>query len=269
MENLKELVQIQCPVCKAQTEVSIPNEIIRLKKMGTTQIKISKGICCEHNFIIFVDKKMKIMGTESADIILGQTETKEKVEEIHLSDIVSYYGKEIVSHFLKAFLLDIPIVFIDRKDFSVNIDSLNLLFGSILPVKSKIPFVISALREDEKDEAILKKVVQYDFLQSKITLPWKEDKITRKFEESIINKALSIMESSSQAIVLQEELGILLDKAEYISICKQQNILMMVLVEKGFIKKFGATWEKGEHALLTQISKKIFGIPVDPLGGAN
>ncbi len=266
MASEKELVHIECPICQTQTDVSIPYNIIGMKKLGTTQIKISKGICCEHNFIIFLSKSMKVLGAESADIILDQSENKKEIEEIFFTDLITLYGKEIVGNFLHAFLLDIPIVYTERIDFSVNVHSLNSLFSNLLPTKYKKPFIVSALRKDEQDDEILKSVVLFDPMQSKITYPWKDNKKVKKFEEVFIDKVLTIMEPSSQTIIIQEELGIMLEKAEFIcDYLENSKSHRKDILEAGFSKKYGEVWKKGEFELLAEISQKKFNAPVDLL----
>ncbi len=266
MADEVELVHIECPICKAQTDVSIPYKIIGMKKLGTTQIKISKGICCEHNFIIFLSKKMKILGAESADIILDQEEHKKEIEEIYFADLVTLYGKEVVGHFLHAFLLDIPIIYTERIDFSVNVHALNTLFNNMVPTKYMKPFIVSALRKDEQNDLILNSAVLFDPMTMKLIFPWKESKKIRKFAEAFIDKVLTIMEPSNQAIIIQEELGLMLEKAEFIrDYIKNSKSHRKDILEAGFSKKYGEGWSKGEFEILAEISKKKFGAQIELL----
>ncbi len=88
-DNGEKEIQVQCPLCQKDQNIKVPNYIFDNKKVGNIKIQIYKGICCEHQFIAFLNKKGEIKGYETIDmnIDLSEVEASRSKDKIYIRDM--------------------------------------------------------------------------------------------------------------------------------------------------------------------------------------
>jgi len=75
-------VNVQCPFCKKQKEIEIPEDIINQSKQLTT-ISINNNSVCSHSFQIFVDKNFKVRGSQKpAYEVNGKTKERKEIQKV-------------------------------------------------------------------------------------------------------------------------------------------------------------------------------------------
>ena len=72
--QLKNKVQIICPICYNKNQVSVPKLIAGLKLV---EHRIFAGDVCSHQFIVYIDSKYNVLGYKEIDVDLK--ELKEKI----------------------------------------------------------------------------------------------------------------------------------------------------------------------------------------------
>ncbi len=66
-------VNIECPICRTEKKLNIPQKIINHSKQLTT-VSVPSGLVCEHNFQSFIDKNFQIRGYQKVDFELTRIE---------------------------------------------------------------------------------------------------------------------------------------------------------------------------------------------------
>jgi len=81
-KNVMRKVNVQCPFCKKQKEIEIPEDIINQSKQLTT-ISINNNSVCSHSFQIFVDKNFKVRGSQKpAYEVNGKTKERKGKQKV-------------------------------------------------------------------------------------------------------------------------------------------------------------------------------------------
>ena len=188
------------------------------KKFGTIKIQVPPGaICPDHQFIIFVDTKGIIRGYEKIDIHMAapaegaETEGKETIRSF--VRIFGLYGLFSLIH-AKVFAYPAYII-VNPGEEKIPEVLLNKIADNVLPEAYRgtndVKFIeatnYSKIKLKEKDALLM------DSQQNILQTPW-EEKL--KLEESIIKKALDIIDDNEQFIILQQEVAKLVREAEHI-----------------------------------------------------
>ncbi|TFG26134.1 MAG: hypothetical protein EU532_10675, partial [Promethearchaeota archaeon] len=71
-------VEIICPICRTKRIINIPMRIIDQSKQ-LTSIFIPLGRVCDHAFIPFIDKQLKVRGYQKLDVLLDDIEPKTEI----------------------------------------------------------------------------------------------------------------------------------------------------------------------------------------------
>jgi len=80
-------VEIICPICHTKRVINIPMRIIDQSKQ-LTSIFIPLGRVCDHAFVPFIDKQLKVRGYQKLDVLLEDIEPKtEIITELKPQDI--------------------------------------------------------------------------------------------------------------------------------------------------------------------------------------
>ncbi|MHA1646525.1 MAG: hypothetical protein ACTSVL_03035, partial [Promethearchaeota archaeon] len=108
-------VTVSCPQCKKSKDVLIPNFLFENKDNTFIKVNIDPGICCEHQFLIFVKKSGEIIGTESVDSIATLSDKNLKFQNLTLSNIIEKYGREITLLMLHSVIIERPIILISKE----------------------------------------------------------------------------------------------------------------------------------------------------------
>lgn len=213
MENSSKIL-VQCPKCNMSTDIEIPAYMLT-KKVGSTKIKITKDICCAHEFIIFLDKHGKILGSEAADVFLEDLDFAKENPKIYLKDLVEIYGKKTVAHMLFAVLCDIPLVFLSRKDISINVSMLRDCFRKFIPQTYENEGLITTILDVEFRSANLTNMLVIEPVGK--TIAKMDSKGPIKYFLPLIDRSLEILDLKSQCLIIQEHFRQLLERAELLN----------------------------------------------------
>ena len=286
-------ITIKCPICKTEKLISIPIDLVK-KDYPMTPVKIGKSVCCEHDFIVFISKNMKQVGAEITDLSLNIEKELKRDTNISFTNFLDYYGMENVINFLKAVIFGIPIVFLVRNDFSMNLFKLNSFFRKFMPENHKKPFPVSTILKSELNTSNLKNVLFYDILDSELKFPWEDIKKSNKFIMQMLEQVMKIADDHNRVILIHENIKHLLIKAEYMDEFIKKSCKIDILdvgftkiehlqikaeymdefikepcridiLEAEFIKKFEKTWEKGEFELLQEICQNKYRFQIERL----
>lgn len=232
-------LEVVCPICGTKKNTTVPSYIFENKAFGTLKIQIHKGIICDHQFVIFVDKKGKIRGYEKIDIQLstapkavGQAEKKAS-----LDFIVKLMGDFASVNIFHAFLLDIPVVIIRKtrnEDWENQVNTMSKeLFPDLFESKTPIEFVDRSEYKEKK----IKNLLLIDEEGYILSAPWEINKFD--FEEDLLKKALGAEDFKAQLIIFQRAIKLLISKVEYtIELLEQTDTLYEEEIKENFIKKF-------------------------------
>jgi len=226
-DNGEKEIQVQCPVCQKEQMIKVPNYIFDNKKVGNIKIQIYKGICCEHQFILFLNKKAEIRGYETIDmnIDLSEVEESKSKDKIYLRDILKTYGDFAVSCIIHSLLLNIPIIILRTKYEGSRASQLTSLFNKFIPKSNNEKMLlVSNILELDYQKAKISDVLVINPTGIVINTPWKD--IQLKFENNIVSEALKIIDDSTQTYIIQERIAGLFKEAEFIkAIIDKEDIL--------------------------------------------
>jgi hypothetical protein len=214
-----KVLEITCPTCGEMKNINIPESIFSQKKFGTIKIQVPiNAVCPEHQFIVFVDTKGKVRGYEKIDIqiaSLAREVAKEKERRINLRSLIQVFGVYGIFSLIHAKIFNYPIYILKDKNFEFDEETLNSLGEIILPENIRggraIQFLKSSdlaqMKVKDKDSLIM------DTQQHIFQTPW-DKKL--KFEESIIKRALDIINEQEQIILLQQDIARLISEAKFV-----------------------------------------------------
>ncbi len=211
-------IEVTCPICQTVKNLNVPETVFSQKKFGTIKIQVPPGaVCPEHQFIVFVDSKGNIRGYERIDIQMSmpteETE-REAAGVITLRKLIQMFGMYGVFSMMHAKIFNYPVSVIVNENFNVKADIINAIGNSMLPSRYKGKSGISYIEEPDLSKIKLKEknVLLMDSQQHIFQTPW-EEKL--KFEESIVKKALEIIDEEEQLIIIQQAIAKLIKESEF------------------------------------------------------
>jgi len=187
-DNEEKDIQVQCPVCQKNQMIKVPNYIFDNKKVGNIKIQIYKGICCEHQFILFLNKKGDIRGYETIDmnIDLSEVEASRSKDKIYIRDMLKTYGDYAVSCVIHSLLLNIPIIILRTKYEGSRASEFTSLFNKLLPDSpNKKILLVSNILEMEYQKAKIEDALVINPTGIVINTPWKDMQLD--FETNAVN----------------------------------------------------------------------------------
>jgi len=219
MSESYKKIEVTCPTCGLIKNINIPEAIFSQKKFKTIKVQVPVGaVCQDHQFIVFIDTKGIIRGYEKIDLMMVRPEDLKKAEmdqKLNLKKLISILGTYGTFCLLHTKIFNYPSYVFKTKNLEKLADDLNEFFNNFFPDTysiNPINFIdemdFNKLKSKEKDALILDSYM--NFLQ----IPWKEK---LNFEESIIQKAIDIIDENEQLILLKQEISKLIKEAEYIS----------------------------------------------------
>jgi hypothetical protein len=218
LETFKVL-EITCPTCGEMKNINVPESIFSQKKFGTIKIQVPlKAVCPEHQFIVFVDTKGKVRGYEKIDIqiaSLAREAEQERERRLNLRNLIQVFGVYGIFSLVHAKIFNYPIYILKDENFEFDEETLNSVGEIILPENIRGGRTIHLLESSDlaqmkiKDKDSLIMDTQQHIFQT----PW-DTKL--KFEESIIKRALDIINEQEQIILLQQDIGRLISEAKFV-----------------------------------------------------
>ena len=208
------------PSAKLEKIINIPGYVFLQKQSGVIKIQIHDDSLCEHNFVAFVDRNGTARGYEQFDFQLQFTartpENSATPDKLYLEDLLQTIGEFATLSIFHAYLLDYKIyVIIGPTDNPQFVDQLNTLMISFFPRDLSIEPVVEAINRKEflqLEEVGFENLI-LDIHGLIINVPWGEKK-KFDFENSVIKKALEIIDDTSQGNLVQQEVSNLHEKIE-------------------------------------------------------
>ena len=253
-ENGEKEIQVQCPVCQKNKMIKVPNYIFDNKKVGNIKIQIYKGICCEHQFILFLNKKSEIMGYEVIDmnIDLSAVEESRSKDKIYLRDMLKTYGDYAVSCVIHSLLLDFPIIILRTKYEGSRASDFTYFLNKILPDSpNKKILLVSNILERDYQKAKIENALVINPTGIVINTPWKD--IQLDFETTIVNKSLEIIDDSTQTYIIQDGVSLLFKEAEFIKAIIDKGDIIEEDLKNKIASNFMHTVDNKRLDLLKQI----------------
>jgi hypothetical protein len=259
-------IQITCPnpECAKVKDINVPKYLFDRKQFGTLKIQIHKSVCCDHEFIAFIDKKGKIRGYESIDMEIDLAEYigRSIGSKIYLRDLITKYGDYAVAAILHAMVLHVPVVLLKKGDDNVHISEINTLFNEFLPSTHKFPLMASMLDESDYKKAAIDDSLVLSPQGLIANTPWSDIALT--YEVELLKKALDILDDDSQAVIVEQELDLVYQKADFVKevISNKDSIYeddLKELIRKEFSEK---NVEDYDIMFLKQILKSHYKISI-------
>ncbi len=211
-------LEITCPICAKVKIINVPEAIFSQKKFGTIKVQIPQKAVCEHQFIVFVDTKGIIRGYEKIDLLMTAAKPEEKEppkekEKLTLNKLLQMYGVYGVFSLLHAKIFKYKSYIMSNKENEEFASSINALFDRLLPEQYRDKSAIEFLYESDLNKIKLKEKdsLLIDANQYIIQTPWVEK---LKFEESIVEKALGILNEEEQLILLEQDIARFIKEVE-------------------------------------------------------
>jgi hypothetical protein len=209
-------VAIQCPnpECKTNKTIQVPSYLFENKKVGLVKIQIHKGVCCDHQFVVFLDKKGGVKGYENIDFQLDLSQFANRTigTQFFLKDLLNQYQQTAVMNILHALIMKYPIsALVGEKD---NTKAMNSLLISFLPDEWKKPFVVNGISERDFKKAKIEDDLVVNPEGYLAQVPWQD--IPLIYENSLVQKALDILDDESQGIIIQQELEMLNARMKFV-----------------------------------------------------
>ncbi len=227
--DLNRIVEVRCPVCGFIKKISIPEKIFDQNRFGTIKVQVSQGgVCPDHQFIILIDTKGIIRGYEKIDLIMKASTESTKFSLNGFITMIGLYGLFSLIH---AKVFNYPTYIIKDKDTEEQTAIINNLLESWLPENYRGPNSIIFLRDTDYNKIKKEKnALIIDRKQNILLTPWETE---LKFEEDIIQKALSISNEEEQPIIIQHQIAKFIREAEFSrKIVEKEDIYTQELIEK-------------------------------------
>jgi hypothetical protein len=259
----EKVIGIQCPICKKDQTIKVPNSVFEGKKgAGTIKVQIHQGIVCEHSFLAFFDIDGKNRGYEVFDTAIDLTNYQESKIEIFLRDILKKFGDHTLYLMLHAILLDSSVIVLHDKYVSednVSTKRLNIFLNKCLPKKYQKPLLFTSMLDLNYYKTQIDTALVINTSGIVEVMPW--NSISMEYEKKVISQALKILDPHLQPVILQEEFRQIFDNCSYFyEILKEWHSIYFQDLIKLFKDKFGRSQKLSEYdyALYEQIVKSRF-----------
>lgn len=212
MSEGKNQCEIKCPECGKESVITIPPEILATRKMGLMKINIDQGVCCEHQFIVFVSKNLKAAGYEKMDISMVVT-PDEGPKYLSLRQMVEKFGKDAVSHFIEALFMDNIIVFIQNPNNPIDTKFLNESFNLMLPDELKKSDLVITLPQSAISDKVSEYALVFNPETQSCVYPWTRK--SNRAELYLIDYTCEVLDENTHSIFVQELMKLIYQKADF------------------------------------------------------
>jgi len=208
-ENKVRNIKLTCPICQAEKKIAVPEKVFAQKKFGSIKIQVPPGaVCPDHQFIVFLDPKGLIRGYEKIDILMKTQPQKAKkaIEgKINLKKLINIFGLYGVFSLIHAKMFGFSAYIIrenPQQELALQINEfLNKITKNTYAEAAKIQFIV----ETKYDEIRLKNnALLIDAHNNILQTPWEE---SLEFEETIVKKALEIIDEEEQEVLLKQDVN--------------------------------------------------------------
>jgi hypothetical protein len=216
-ENKVRNINLTCPICQTEKEIAVPEKVFAQKKFGSIKIQVPPGaVCPDHQFIVFLDPKGLIRGYEKIDILMKTQPEKAKAPiegKIGLKRLINIFGLYGVFSLIHAKLFGYS-GYIIRDNPQEGLEmQLNEFFDTITSNTYSESPEIQFIEETKYDDIKLKNnALLIDAHNNILQTPWEEK---MEFEETIVKKALEIIDEEEQRVLLKQDINNLLKEVEH------------------------------------------------------
>jgi hypothetical protein len=269
--SLKGFV-VACPRCGTEKQINVPESLFYQKKFGTVKIKIPQGaVCKDHNFIVFISTKGQIVGYDVIDtsISSGQDENLSKeITDLSLDELINAFGFNCVAGLIHAKLFDYPSFVVRSEDFNINIEKLDEMFDSLIPLQYRNN---NAIKDVEFDTYVFTNKDYFytafknnnnnafliDDRKHVIYKPWET---TCDFEKSILDNALGRKDKSEQLKYLAQYINQFIKDVEFTKTLLEnsKNISEKDLIKQLKQKLIVSTINKKRILIIKEFIKQRF-----------
>jgi len=217
MSNRYKKIEVTCPVCNISKILDIPSSLFLQKQSRIINIQASPGtVCSDHRFVIFLDSNGTVRGYERIDVNIAEPDDeREGVIILTLTKLIKIFGTYGVLNLIHAKIFNYPIfIVIDKNiDLEYNSDNLNSIGNTILPERYRGGRTLHLYEESDYDnvELNVKDGLLLDMRLHISKIPWDEK---LKFEESLVEKALEIINEQEQLVLIQQIISRFINEAE-------------------------------------------------------
>ncbi len=256
----EKVIGIQCPICKKDQTIKVPQSVFDGKSTGTIKIQIHKGIVCEHEFLAFFNGEGKNRGYETFDTAIDLTNYKDSKIEIFLKDILKKFGDHTLNLMIHAILIDSSIIVLHDKyvpDDNVSTKRLNIFLNKCLPPKYQKPLLFTSMLDRDYYKTQIETALVINTMGIVEVQPWED--IQYEYEKTVIKNALIILDPHLQPVILQEEFRQIFENCSYFyDILKEWHSIYFQDLIKLFKERFPPKFSEYNYALYEQIVKSRF-----------
>jgi len=257
----EKVVGIQCPICKKDQTIKVPNSVFEGKKgPGTIKVQIHQGICCEHEFLAFFDTEGKNRGYEVFDTAIDLTDYQDSKIEIFLKDLLKKFGDHTLYLMLHAIMLDSSVIVLHDKyvaEDNVSTKRLNIFLNKCLPKKYQKPLLFTSMLDLDYYKTQIDSALVINTSGIVEVQPW--DRIAMDCEKRVISQALKILDPHLQPVILQDEFRQIFENCSYFyDILKEWHSIYFQDLIKLFKERFPPKFSEYDYALYEQIVKSRF-----------
>lgn len=217
MANEFKEIEVACPVCSASKMIRIPEQIFNQKKFGTIRVQVPQGgVCADHQFIVFIDTKGKIIAYEKIDLQLKSSPSQaQETGKFALSEFVRLFGLYGVFCLIHAKIFKYPAYVIKNQETENVSGLINRIGNLLLPESYQNTSDITFLDETDYSKIQLKEknALLMDGNLHILQIPWDEK---LKFEEEMVKNALDILDENEQLKIVRQGILTFVRQAEYV-----------------------------------------------------
>ncbi len=189
-----ELFNISCPECKNSVKYFIPKFMLEKSEKGIRVQLFPEG--CDHTFIVFIDKKLKIK-TKSVERLLEFKDILD-LRELSIGNLISFFGQDVFFNIFHAIFFRFYTVFIGKEDI-VNImtEFLRKIFTQL--EYGRHIFAIDQ-EEFEKNTKKYNDFLIIDFYSNSVIDPYDEEEEIFDFEFKLFKKVIQNPDQNVQIL---------------------------------------------------------------------
>ena len=220
MPDIDIEVEVKCPFqdCPSKKIIKVPSHVFENKAFGTLKIQIAKGyVCPEHQFVVFLDKKGVVRGTEKIDMQIAVAQKIKPEQELtaDLNTIDTSIGDFALCNIFHAFILDTPVVIVKKTLDEAILDQIILIFKNFFPDLFELKNPLKIMNQNEFKDFKMTNILVIDDKGFIINSPWQIDNF--EFEkENLIQKTLESKDIKTQIIIFKQLISTLMKKVEVV-----------------------------------------------------
>ncbi|MFX0034204.1 MAG: hypothetical protein ACFE9I_01015 [Candidatus Hermodarchaeota archaeon] len=208
-------IEIRCPICKKWSHIEISDDLLKNVSKGLLALNITTGMICEHSFIAYVDKNLKVRDCLVADF---KIELQENSMSQATDEILSPEADIIKFDLIKLNLPDLLIVNILRTIFlrkkAVILSEEQFLYNHIINffkyiTQNSFKFDINIISEEDYKKN--KNDYESHIILKKREVIRDKDKIIDlkrlDFEKSMVQKFLAEYDVMAGLVILKNEIN--------------------------------------------------------------